>query len=65
MRLWGHIWGAKELTLYGIKGGESKGENGDHSNRKASPFNERIESLKGAENRSAFMFRKKIINNYH
>ena len=65
MRLLGHIWGVKELNLYGMKGGESKGENGDHSNRKASPFNERIERLKGAENRSAFMFRKKIINNYH
>jgi hypothetical protein len=47
-----------------MKGDESKGENGDHSNRMAPPFNERIESLKGAENRSAFMFRKKIINNY-
>lgn len=48
-----------------MKGGELKGENGDHSNRKASSFNERIESLKGTENQSRFMFRKKIINNYH
>ena len=32
-----------------MKGGELKGENGDLSNRKASPFNERIGSLKGVE----------------
>jgi hypothetical protein len=41
-----------------------KGENGDRSNRRASSFYEKIEGLKGIENRSIFMFRKQIINNY-
>jgi hypothetical protein len=47
-----------------MEGDEWKGENVDRSNRKASSFNEKIESLKGTENRSVFMFRKKIINTY-
>lgn len=42
-----------------MKGGEPKEENGDHSNRKASPFNEGIESLKGAENNRHIWFAKK------
>lgn len=40
-----------------------QGENGHRNNRKASSLNQKIESLNGAENRSAFKFRKKVINN--
>jgi hypothetical protein len=39
----------KELNLYGMKGDESKGENGHRSISHVFPLNERIESLTGAE----------------
>jgi hypothetical protein len=37
MRPWGHIQRGIELNLYGMKGGESKGVNGQRSNGQATP----------------------------